>query len=62
MQRAQRVHAERRFRRGIIPHCHDPRHARPCPFPCQACREECDPDYFKLAPGTACRVCAQEEG
>ena len=27
--------------------CHDPRHAIPCPFPCPACQDECDPAYWK---------------
>jgi len=24
--------------------CKDPRHERPCPLPCEACNEECDPN------------------
>ena len=23
--------------------CHDPRHAEPCPLPCAACADDCDP-------------------
>lgn len=26
-------------------YCHDPRHHTPCPQPCEACEEECDPKY-----------------
>lgn len=27
--------------------CHDPRHATPCPLPCEACKEECNPKFWK---------------
>jgi hypothetical protein len=27
--------------------CHDPRHATPCPQPCAACAEDCDPQYLR---------------
>ncbi len=40
-------------------HCHDPRHGKPCPFPCVECEETCDPDYFYTS-GEGCRVCAEE--
>lgn len=27
--------------------CHDPRHEKPCPLPCEACKEECDPECWR---------------
>jgi len=27
--------------------CHNERHATPCPQPCQACQEECDPSDLR---------------
>lgn len=27
--------------------CHDPRHEKPCPLPCEACEEECDKKTWK---------------
>jgi hypothetical protein len=31
--------------------CHDPRHEKPCPLPCEACKEECDPELWKTVKG-----------
>lgn len=28
-------------------HCFDPRHEEPCLQPCQACAEECDPQFLQ---------------
>ncbi len=27
--------------------CHDPVHETPCPQPCRACEEDCDPKYLR---------------
>lgn len=38
----------------VYAHCHDPRHATPCPHyadtPCRACLDECDPSALQLVP------------
>ncbi len=26
--------------------CQDPRHETPCPLPCEACEQECDPEEW----------------
>jgi hypothetical protein len=33
--------------------CYDPRHDTPCPQPCVACKEECDPKHIHPAPTLA---------
>lgn len=42
--------------------CVDPRHALPCPQPCAACREECDPRYLRPAPDHDEHIIHNEHG
>lgn len=32
---------------GHALYCCDPRHETPCPEPCEACEDECDPQYLQ---------------
>lgn len=36
--------------KGARKYCHHPRHAEPCPLPCQACAEECANDAMTSRP------------
>jgi hypothetical protein len=35
---------------SVLMHCHDPRHDEPCPLPCAACEDECDPAFARNEP------------